>query len=67
MDKIYEVTDIDFRDLVIEGRECDLDVSDVPEEELFDIELFRDFQITLHNWHGQVVDFGEWVKKHEKS
>lgn len=52
--KLYEVTDIDFSDLILEAKECDLDVSDVPEEEIFTIEQFKDFRIKLVN--GVVVE-----------
>lgn len=65
--KIYKVTDIDFWNLTVEAVECDLDVSDVPEEEVFDVEDFREFKVTLRNGGGKVVDFGEWVKGHGKA
>ena len=58
------LTIIDFSDLILEARECDLDVSDVPEEEVFCLEDFREFKVTLRNGRGKVVDFGEWVKGH---
>lgn len=62
--KLYKVTDIDFWELTIEAIEADLDVGDVPENEVFEIEDFKDFRISLHNWRGNVVDFEEWVRRH---
>lgn len=61
--KLYEVTNIDFWNLTIEAVECDLDVSDVPEEEVFHLEDFSEFKITLRNGRGKVVDFEEYVKR----
>ena len=62
--KLYEVTHIDFFGLAIEARESDLDVLDVPEGEVFCLEDFGEFKVTLRNGggKGKVVDFGEWVK-----
>ena len=65
--KLYKVTDIDFWELKIEAIETDLDVSDVPEEEVFDIEDFKDFRINLRNWRGNIVDFEEWIERHGRA
>lgn len=65
--KLYEITDIDFWDLTIEAVECDLNVSDVPEEDVFRLEDFKEFHVILSNGCNEgvkVVDFGEWVKGH---
>ena len=62
-DKLYEVVNIDFWDLIIEARECNLNVSDVPEEELFRLEDFGKFYVILHNERGKVVNFEEYVKR----
>lgn len=62
--KLYQVTHIDFFELTIEARESDLSVSDVPEEEVFCLEDFGEFKVTLRNGGGKVVDFGEWVEGH---
>lgn len=62
-DKLYQVTHIDFSDLVIEAMEIDLGVSEVPEEEVFYLEDFGEFKVTLRNG-GKVVDFAEWVEGH---
>lgn len=47
--KIYKVTDIDFCDLTIEAARTDLSIADVPENEVFPIEDFREFRIRLCN------------------
>ena len=67
--KLYQVTHIDFSDLTIEARETDLNVSDVPEEEIFRLEDFGEFRVTLRNGggKGKVVDYEEWVEGHGKS
>ena len=64
--KLYEVTDIDFGDLTIEAMEAEPKVSDLPESEIFPIEDFREFRVTLRNGHGRIIDFGEWVEGHGK-
>ena len=63
--KLYQVTHIDFSELVLEARGCDLGVGDVPEEEVFRLEDFGEFKVTLRNGGGKVIDFREWVKWHE--
>lgn len=65
--KLYKVTDIDFWNLAVEAVECDLDVGDVPEEELFCLEDFGEFKVILCNGCGKIVDLGEWRKWHGKS
>lgn len=47
--KIYKVTDIDFWNLTIKAIECDLNVCDVPEEEVFDVGDFGEFRVNLCN------------------
>lgn len=68
-DKLYQVTHIDFFDLTLEAREIDLGVSDVPEEEVFYLEDFGEFKVTLRNGgvEGKVVDFAEWVRRNKKA
>lgn len=62
VDKIYEVTSINWLHFALEASETDLKVDDVPEKEVFDITDFKDFKVTLRNWHGNVVDFADFVK-----
>ena len=46
---------------MIEARECDLGIDDVPEEEIFSIEQFKDFRIKLNNGgdRGEIINFSE--------
>ena len=69
IDKIYDVNNIDFWDLAIEARETDLKVGDVQDDEVFDIEGFRDFKIKLMNRGeaGKVIDFVEWKRRHQNA
>lgn len=47
--KIYIVKDIDFKNLMIEANETNLNVDDVEESELWNISYFDDFHIKLVN------------------
>ncbi len=60
--KLYSVTDVDFSALTLEATETDLLVSDVPAEEVFRLEDFKEFRVTLRNWQGKVVNFADYVK-----
>lgn len=62
VDKLYEIEKISFYYFTVSAKETDKTISDVPAEEIFDITDFKDFKITLRNWHGNVVDFAEYVK-----
>lgn len=62
LDKLYEIEKISFYYFTVTAKETDLTISDVPVEEIFDITDLKDFKITLRNWHGNVVDFAEYVK-----
>lgn len=53
---------ISFYDFTVVAKETDLTVGDVPAEEVFDITDFRDFRIKLRNWHGNLVDFKNYVE-----
>lgn len=63
--KIYQVTDISFFHMRIEAVETNLTVTDVPEDELWDIEEFKRYKIRLINndGMGKIVDFEEFRKK----
>ena len=60
--KLYSVEKISFYDFTVVAKETDLTVDDVPEKDVFDITDLKEFKVTLHNWHGNVVDFMEYVK-----
>lgn len=62
--KLYQVTHIDFSELTLEAWEAEPKVSDGPEEEIFLLEDFEEFKITLRNGGGKIVDFEEWVERH---
>ena len=62
LDKLYEVETISFYYFTVTAKETDKTISDVPEKEVFDITDLKEFKVTLHNWHGNVVDFMEYVK-----
>ncbi|MBQ4523783.1 MAG: hypothetical protein IJA10_12645 [Lachnospiraceae bacterium] len=62
MDKLYKVADINFSDLTLSASECDMQISDVPTEEIFRLEDFKEFRVTLRNWKGNVVNFAEFIK-----
>lgn len=70
LDKFYEVEDISFSNLTIRAAETDYFITDIPENEAFDISELKEFKITLINKMGQaeVIDFVKWkeVKKQMK-
>lgn len=49
VDKLYRVDKISFFDFSIEAYETDLKVSDVLEQEVFDISDFKEYRVTLKN------------------
>lgn len=65
VDKIYEVTSIDWNCSYLEAKKTDLTVGDVTESELWDISFFEDFKIRLVNSNekGENIDFAEWVRR----
>lgn len=67
-DKIYKITDINFAGLTIEAIGTNLTIADVPENEVFPIEEFGEFDIKLQNGCGigDVVVFAEWVDRNRK-
>ena len=62
VDKLYKVTDINFFDLTLEASETNLLVPDVPAEEIFRLEDFKEFRVTLRNWQEKVVNFADYVE-----
>ena len=60
--KLYEVERISFFDFSVQAKETDKKISDVPAEEVFDLTDFKDFKVKLRNWHGNVVNFMEYVE-----
>lgn len=60
--KIYEVEKISFFNFTVQAKETDKTISDVPAEEVFDLTDFKEFHVTLRNWHGNLVDFKKYVE-----
>ena len=48
--------------MTIEAIETNLTATDVPEDELWDLEEFKDYRVKLINNGGQaeILDFEEW-------
>lgn len=60
-DKLYKVEKISFYDFSIKAVETDLKVDDVAENEIFPIENFKEFRVTLKN--GNVDNVVEFVRR----
>jgi len=67
VNKIYEVTSINWLHSYLEAKETNLSVGDVEETELWDIAEFEDFHVRLVNGEGvaKVINFGKWVERHK--
>ena len=65
IDKIYEITRISFFYMTIEASETDLTIDDVPEDEVWDLEEFKNYRVKLVNngGMGEIVDFSDWVNR----
>lgn len=68
-DKFYKVKDISFSDLTVQAAETDYFITDIPENEVFDISELKEFKITLINKMGQaeVIDFVKWKRSHKST
>lgn len=57
--KIYQVTHISFYHMKLEAVETNLAANDVPEDELWDLEEFGNYEVKLVNNGGKakIVDF----------
>lgn len=64
MNKLYQVTRISFYYMIIEATETDLSLDDVPPDEVWDIEDFKNYKIRLINNGGQaeIIDFLKWKR-----
>lgn len=69
LEKFYEVKDISFSDLTIQAAETNYSVTDIPENEVFDLSELKEFKITLINKRGQaeVIDFVKWKSNHKST
>lgn len=67
IDKIYEIKKISFYYMEIEAEQTDLTVDDVPEDETWDVEEFKNYKVKLINGSGkaEIVDFEKFRKKRQ--
>lgn len=65
VDKIYEVTSINWLHFALEARKTDLRVADVHDSEVFPLENFTDFKVRLVNRSGiaKIIDFEVWKER----
>ena len=65
--KLYQITEISFYHMRIEAVETDISVKDVPEQEVWKLEMFKDYHITLINNGGEaeIIDFEKWKSKNK--
>lgn len=65
LNKNYAVTEISFCDMTITAVEINTPAADLPEEEVFDYQLFSDYRIKLINGKGnaEIIDFVDWKSK----
>lgn len=63
--KIYEITRISFFYMIIEASETDLTIDDVSEDEVWEIEEFKNYGIKLVNngGMGEILEFSDWVNR----
>lgn len=66
--KVYEVTRISFFYMEIEASETDLTIDDVPEDEVWDLEEFKNYRVKLVNngGMGEIVDFEEFKNRNRQ-
>ena len=66
--KLYQITDISFYHMTITAVEIGVSVVNAPDDEIWDIEGFKDYKIKLINNGGQaeIVDFEKWKSKNKQ-
>ena len=67
LDKLYQITELSFFYMSIEAVETDMVVGDVPADEVWYIEEFKNYKIKLINNGDQaeIVDFSAWKSKNK--
>lgn len=67
VDKLYQVTDISFADMIIRAVET-ITAAPILQNVLFDLDDLKEFKIKLINNGGMadIVDFGVWKKNEHK-
>lgn len=65
MDKIYKISGISFFYMTIDAVETDVPAADIPGDELWNIQDFKNYRIKLINNGGQaeIINFEEWKSK----
>lgn len=63
--KIYKVTDISFLHMEIRATESPPSAASIPEDEIWDVEEFKKYKITLINNGGcaEIVDFNAYKSR----
>lgn len=63
--QIYEIKKISFFYMKIEATETNLTVDDVPEDETWDLEEFKNYKVKLINGSGkaEIVEFEDFKKE----
>lgn len=53
--------------MTIEAKETDFTTTDVPEDELWDLEELRNYRVKLINKRGkaEIVEFEKWINKED--
>lgn len=53
--------------MAIEARKTNFTTADVPEDELWDLEVLRNYRVKLVNSSGmgEIVDFSDWANRHK--
>ena len=64
-DKLYQITDISFYHMTITAVEIGVSVANSSDDEVWDIEEFKNYKIKLINNGGQaeIMDFSKWKRK----
>ena len=64
-DKLYQITDISFYHMTITAVEIGVSVANSSDDEVWDIEEFKNYKITLVNNGGcaEIVDFNAYKSR----
>lgn len=67
IDKVYEIKKVSFYYMEIEAEQTDLTVDDVPEDETWDLEEFKNYKVKLINGSGmgEIVEFEKFRNKRQ--
>ena len=64
-DKLYQITDISFFNFTIRAVESLSSTASIPDDEVWDVEEFKNYKITLVNNGGcaEIVDFNAFKSR----